>query len=66
MKINHSGTRFPRVREIPKANSKTVEGPVPPTSSKELPEGMCIGGGGFAPLNSKYCVKGKCDSLPRT
>lgn len=65
MQINHSGTRFPRVREIPKASSKTAEGPVRPTSFKGLPRGMCIGGGGFAPLNSRDRAKGKCDSLPQ-
>lgn len=65
MLLARSGTRFPRVRGIPKAGSRTAEGPVRPYSSKELPRGMCIGGGVFAPLNSRDRAKGKCDSLPQ-
>lgn len=44
---------------------KRLREPVRPNSFKGLPWGMCIGGGGFAPLNSRDRAKGKCDSLPQ-
>lgn len=65
MQINHSETRFPRVREISKANSKKrLRGlfvPLPPKSFHTA----CVlaGGGGGGPPNSRDWVKGKCDSL---